>query len=347
MSSSTQSMDASLVQPRRLGRTDLMMPTLGLGGGTLGNLYRPLADEDAIAIVHAALDLGVRYFDTAPFYGFGLSERRIGSALAARNATPILSTKVGRVLEPSEDTSVPRHGFYSREPYEPRFDYSYDAVLRSHESSLGRLQVDRVDVLLCHDIGTYAHGERSEAYVKQFLDGGYRAMRQLREEGAIRAIGLGVNECEICERLLAECDFDCLLLAGRYTLLEQPALARLLPMCAQRGVSLIVGGPFNSGILAAAANAKDQHYDYQQAPTTIVERVQRIAHVCRTFSAPVGAAALQFPLAASQVACVIPGCSSVDEIRQVNEWMRHPIPKELWRALRDEGLIDAAAPISS
>lgn len=342
MTPAIQSIDAS---PRRLGRTDVMVPTFGLGGGTLGNLYRPLADEDATAIVHAALDLGVRYFDTAPFYGFGLSERRIGAALAARDTSPLLSTKVGRLLEPSDDTSVPRHGFYSTEPFEPRFDYSYDAVLRSHASSLERLRVERVDVLLCHDIGVYAHGERSESYVKQFLDGGYRAMRNLREEGTVGAIGLGVNECEICERLLAECDFDCLLLAGRYTLLEQPALARLLPMCAQRGVSLIVGGPFNSGILAAAAYAQEQHYDYQRAPTTIVERVQRIADVCRRFSTPVGAAALQFPLAHPQVACVIPGCSSVEEVRQAAAWMRHPIPEELWLALRSEGLVDPEAPL--
>jgi D-threo-aldose 1-dehydrogenase len=340
----TSAIDSSF---RRLGRTAVMMPTFGLGGGTLGNLYRPLADEDATAIVHAALDLGVRYFDTAPFYGFGLSERRIGAALAAREAKPILSTKVGRLLEPTDDTSVPRHGFYSREPYEPRFDYSYDAVLRSHESSLARLRVDRVDVLLCHDIGAHTHGERNEAFVRQFLEGGYRALRKLRDEGAIRAIGLGVNECEICERLLVECDLDCLLLAGRYTLLEQPALASLMPMCAERGVSVIVGGPFNSGILAAAANAKEQHYDYQRAPTTIVERVQRIADVCREFSTPVGAAALQFPLAAPQVACVIPGCSSVAEIRQADEWMRHPIPNALWLALRSEGLIDQRAPIPS
>ena len=331
---------------RPLGRTGVRLSAFGLGGSGLGNLYRSVADEDAIAIVHAAIDSGVGFLDTAPFYGFGLSERRIGTALNGLAQIPILSTKVGRILDPSPGARAPRHGFHSNEPYEPRFDYSHDAILRSHESSLTRLQVDRVDVLLCHDLGTYAHGADSAHYTRQFLDGGYRAMHRLREEGAVRAIGLGVNECEICEELLEVCDFDCLLLAGRYTLLEQPALARLLPMCAKRNVSVVVGGPFNSGILAAT-NTDNEHYDYRRAPRSVVERVQRIAEICRAFSTPVGAAALQFPLAHPQVAAVIAGCSSVAEIKSASAWMRHPIPSELWDALRSAGLLDPTAPAPS
>ncbi len=332
---------------RPIGRTSVMTTPFGLGGAGLGNLYRPLPDEQAIALVHTALDAGMHLLDTAPFYGFGLSERRIGAALAERTIRPILSTKVGRILKPSPGATVPRYSFHSSEPYEPHFDYSYDGIMRSHESSLERLRVDRVDVLLCHDLGPFAHGANSEAHVRLFLDGGYRAMLRLREEGVVRAIGLGVNECEICERLLEQCDFDCLLLAGRYTLLEQPALARLLPLCASKGVSLIVGGPFNSGILAASVDSQHEHYNYERAPTSIVERVQRIADICRAFSTPVGAAALQFPLAHPQVAAVIPGCSTVDEVNKASAWMRHPIPTELWDALRRAGLLEADAPTPS
>lgn len=332
---------------RPLGGTGVMLPVLGLGGAGLGNLYRPLADEDAASVVHAALDSGIDFIDTAPFYGFGLSERRIGDALAGRAAKPVLSTKVGRVLEPSSDATVPRHSFYSSEPFEPRFDYTYDGVMRSYESSLERLRVEQVEILLCHDLGTFAHGANGEPHVRTFLDGGYRAMRRLREEGRVRAIGLGVNECEICERLLQECDLDCLLLAGRYTLLEQPALERLLPMCAERGIAVIVGGPFNSGILAAGTGSHEGHYNYQQAPRSIVERVQRIADICRAFSTPIGAAALQFPLAHPQVVSVIPGCSTLDEVRRTTLWMHQRIPSELWDALRSAELLDVDAPIPS
>ncbi len=331
---------------RSLGRTGLAITPIGLGGGGLGNLYRDISDEQAIDIVRTGLDAGFGLIDTAPFYGFGLSERRIGAALRGR-ARPILSTKVGRILKPTRDVSVPRHSFYSREPFEPHYDYSYDGILRSHESSLGRLGVDRVDILLCHDLGTFAHGAESEHYLAQFLQGGYRAMVELREQKVVGAIGLGVNECEVCERLLPECDFDCLLLAGRYTLLEQPALERLIPQCEARDVSLIIGGPFNSGILASAEGHQHAHYNYQTAPRSVVERVQRIGEICRAFSTPVGAAALQFVLAHPRVASVIPGCSSVDEVRKTHAWMTHPIPTELWQALRAADLLASAAPTPS
>lgn len=330
---------------RPLGRTRVEVTALGLGGGGLGNLYRSLPDEQAIDTVRAALDAGYRLIDTSPFYGFGLSERRVGAALRGRTDRPILSTKVGRILKPTNDVSTPRHSFYSSEPFEPEFDYSYDGVMRSYESSLARLGVDRVDILLCHDLGEYTHGSNSEPHVRDFLHGGYRAMVELREQGAVSAIGLGVNECEICERLVPECDFDCLLLAGRYTLLEQAALARLMPLCEERHVSLMIGGPFNSGILSS--ETEHRPYNYQEPPRSIVERVGRIAEICRAFATPIGAAALQFVLAHPQVATVIPGCSSVEEVRKTQTWMAHRIPPELWDALRDAGLLAPHAPTPS
>jgi D-threo-aldose 1-dehydrogenase len=344
MNSAPRHFDALQSGRRPLGRTGLSVTPLGLGAAGLGNLYRSMSDDDAVDVVRCALGLGFDLIDTAPFYGFGLSERRVGLALHMGPHRPVVSTKVGRVLKPTNNVAPPRHGFYSSEPYEPVFDYSYDGILRSHESSLQRLGLDRVDILLCHDLGTFAHGANSEPYVRQFLEGGYKAMLRLREEGTVRAIGLGVNECEICERLLLECDFDCVLLAGRYTLLEQPALVRLMPLCGERGVSVIVGGPFNSGILAGGTESQHAHYNYQDAPGSVVGRVQRISEICRAFSTPVGAAALQFVLAHPQVAAVIPGCSSVEEVRRTSAWMAQRIPIELWDALRAAGLLSKDAP---
>lgn len=335
---------------RMLGRSSVPVSALGLGGGGLGNLYRALPHEEAIATVRRALDEGIDFFDTAPFYGFGLSERRIGEALCAHPRHAVtLSTKVGRTLFAIErdDVRVPRHSFYSSEPYEPRFDYSYDGVLRSCESSLRRLRTDYIDVLLCHDIGALTHGQEHEPRLQEFMQGGYRAMQRLRDEGTVRAIGIGVNECEVCSSLLPRCDFDCVLLAGRYTLLEQGALTELFPLCAERQVSIIVGGPFNSGILASRPSDADAHYNYEKAPVQIRERVQRIERICARFGVPMPAAALQFPLAHPQVASVIPGCSSADEVHHAAQWMTTSIPSELWKALRSEALLHIDAPVPS
>ena len=216
----------AMLASRELGSTGLSLCTLGFGGAAIGNLYRELRDEDASAAVRESFTAGVRYFDTAPFYGFGLSELRLGHALVGAQPPPVISTKVGRRLVPTgpQDASIGREGYFSARPFAPVFDYGYDSVMRSHAESLERLGVARVDILLCHDIGRLTHGESHAARVSEFLDGGYRAMRELRESGAVRAIGLGVNEWEVCVELLESCEFDCILLAGRYTLLEQPAL---------------------------------------------------------------------------------------------------------------------------
>jgi D-threo-aldose 1-dehydrogenase len=226
---------------RELGKTGLEVSVLGFGGAGIGNLYRELAEEDALAAVHESFACGVRYFDTAPFYGFGLSELRVGKALRGAQPAPVISTKIGRKLVPTgpQDASVGREGYFSPRPFAPVFDYGYEAVMRSHAGSLERLGVARVDILLCHDLGRLTHGDAHATRVSEFVTGGYRAMHELRATGAIRAIGLGVNEPEVCVELLGHCDLDCILLAGRYTLLEQPALAQLLPLCAERGVSII------------------------------------------------------------------------------------------------------------
>jgi D-threo-aldose 1-dehydrogenase len=260
----------------------------------------------------------------------------------------VISTKVGRKLVPAgpQDARVGREGYFSPRPFAPVFDYSHDAVMRSHAESLERLKVQRVDILLCHDIGRLTHGEAHAKCVAEFLEGGYRAMRELRDSGAVRAIGLGVNETEVCIELLGKCEIDCILLAGRYTLLEQPALEKLLPLCEQQRVSIICGGPFNSGILAAGSRAGARaHYDYAPPPPAVLERVRQLEAVCAEHGVPLQAAALQFPLAHPAVATVVAGCVNDAEAGNIAKMFAQPIPAAFWRALRERGLVDPRAPL--
>jgi len=323
---------------------------LAFGAASIGNLYRAVPDEQALAVVRRAWDAGARYFDTAPHYGFGLSEKRLGAALAELDpgGTAIISTKVGRRLDPRPDAdlSAVRQAFVTPEPYESVFDYSYDAVMRSHEDSLKRLRRDRIDILYAHDIGSFAHGADHPRLFAEFLEGGYRAMCELRASGAVSAIGLGVNEVAVCEEMLAAGDVDLLMLAGRYTLLEQDPLDRLLPLCAERGVRLVIAGPYNSGILAKGVRSGGiPNFNYEPAPAAIVERVGRIEAFCAAHGVPLAAAALQFPLAHPQVAAVVPGMGTVGQVDDALTLIRHPIPAAFWSDLRAAGLIRADAPV--
>jgi D-threo-aldose 1-dehydrogenase len=326
---------------RPAGETIARLPRLGFGGGSIGNLYAAISDGEARHTVEAALGAGVRYFDTAPHYGFGLSETRLGADLAGRDDV-MVSSKVGRLLVPTDATGE-RHGFVDAAPFEPVFDYGYDAVMRSWEQSRARLGRDRIDVLLAHDLGRRTHGDDHPARFREFFEGGYRAMRELRDGGAVGAIGLGVNEQAVCEEALEHGDFDVFLLAGRYTLLEQTALDGFLPLCVQRGVSIIVGGPFNSGVLVEGAGRRP-HYNYQPAPPEIIARVGRLEAVCAAHGVPLAAAALQFPLAHPVVASVIPGMGSPAQARQAVAWLETAIPSRLWDDLRSEGLLHPDAP---
>jgi D-threo-aldose 1-dehydrogenase len=325
------------------------MRGLGFGAGALGNLYREISDTDAVSALRTALDRGVKYFDTAPHYGFGLSEKRLGRLLGEIGATQeiVVSTKVGRVLAATTapDLRAARQGFISPEPFESVFDYSYDGVMRSFEESHRRLGRD-IDILYVHDLGARTHGERHSEQMRLFLDEGYRAMRNLSEQGVVRAIGLGVNEWQVCEEVLAAVDLDVVLLAGRYTLLEQEALDTLLPLCVRRGVAVVVGGPYNSGILACDGQTQQSvHYDYGRAPARILTRVESIRAVCTRHRLPLAAAALQFPMAHPAVVSVIPGMSSAAEVEAAVRWMSVPIPAECWRELREQGLLHADAPV--
>lgn len=323
---------------------------LGFGAASIGNLYRAIPDDRARATMRRAWQAGIRYFDTAPHYGFGLSEQRLGAALAELDPdeTAIVSTKVGRRLDPRPDADLAavRQAFVSPEPYESVFDYGYDAVMSSYEDSRRRLRRERIDILYAHDIGSFAHGADHPRRFAEFLDGGYRAMRALRDSGAVGAIGLGVNEIAVCEEMLAHGDLDLLMLAGRYTLLEQDPLDRLLPLCAERGVRLVIAGPFNSGILAKGVRDGGlvPNFNYAPAPPGIVAKVGAIEDVCARHRVPLAAAALQFPLAHPQVASVVPGMGSVEQVDDALALLRHPIPLAFWAELKQQGLIRADAP---
>ncbi|WP_343521159.1 aldo/keto reductase [Sphingomonas sp.] len=323
---------------------------LAFGAASIGNLYRAVPDAQAREVVARAWDAGIRYFDTAPHYGFGLSEKRLGAALAELDPaqTAIVSTKVGRRLDPRPDAdlTVARQAFVSPEPYESVFDYSYDAVMRSYESSLARLRRDRIDILYAHDVGGFAHGDAHPRRFREFLDGGYRAMRELRDSGAVGAIGLGVNETAVCIEMLGEGEIDLIMLAGRYTLLEQDPLDDLLPLCEQRGVRLVVAGPYNSGILAKGVRhgGAIPNFNYEPAPPAIVERVGAIEDSCARHGVPLAAAALQFPLAHPQVASVVPGMGSVRQVEDALALMAQPIPVALWAELKEAQLIRRDAP---
>ncbi|MDV3456956.1 aldo/keto reductase [Sphingomonas sp. HF-S4] len=328
-----------MIPTRRLGTTGLALPELGLGTAPLGNLYREVTDVDAATTISAALAGGMRYADTAPYYGFGLAEKRLGAGLPE---DMIVSTKVGRLLEPTTAVSGERHGFRSPEPFEPVYDYSYDGVLRSHEASLARLGLDRIDILLVHDIGRLTHGACHAERMTE-LAGGLRALERLRGGGAISAFGIGVNECAVALELLDRNPLDLILLAGRYTLLDQSALDALLPRCAALGTGVVIGGPYNSGILAG--QGPGDHYDYQAAPAPILQKARAIAAVCARQSVALGAAALQFTLAHPVVASVVPGLARPAEVAETLARYAAPIPAQLWAELKQEGLLRADAPV--
>jgi len=337
----------SLGQPlpvRRLGHSDVQVTTLGFGAAALGNLYRAVPDDAAAQTAQSAFDGGIAYIDTAPHYGQGLSERRVGQALrgqALRRDT-VVSTKVGRVLKPipAPPAGTERHGFVDGDPFEPHFDYSYDGVHQSFEASLTRLGRDHIDILLAHDLGQATHGTDAAVHMKAFLDGGFRAMVELKHSGRIRAIGLGVNEWQVCAEVLRHADLDVVLLAGRYTLLEQAPLDHFLPLCQARGVAVIVGGPYNSGVLTGGT-----HYNYAGVPADIARRVQALDAVCRAHDTPLAVAALQFPLAHPSVASVIPGMASPAEVAGNLARFATAVPQALWADLKSQNLLHEAAPV--
>jgi D-threo-aldose 1-dehydrogenase len=332
----------------RAGTGHIDVTVMGFGGAPLGNLYTAISEETAAATLDAAWDAGIRVFDTAPQYGFGLSEDRFGRILSRRPRDEfVLSTKVGRLLRDCGPEEVPRINFIDTPSRTFDYDYSYDGVMRSHAESLKRLSQERIDILLVHDVDAFTHGSReaSDRRVRELFDrGGYRAIEELRSSGVVRAIGAGVNEWEVCEKLLGLGDFDCFLLAGRYTLLEQEALDSFLPLCQERGVGIILGGPFNSGILATGP-IPEARYNYAPAPPDILARVSRIEAVCIAHGVKLIEAALQFVLGHPAVKTVIPGANSPEQVKANLLLLNSRIPPALWSDLKAEGLLRSDAPV--
>lgn len=322
--------DAAVAAQARVAR-------LGFGGAPIGNLYAEVAEDDALAAIDTAWQAGIRYFDTAPFYGYGLSERRLGRALAGRGPGLRLSTKVGRRIEDDAAADAGRDGF-AVAGRRAVFDYSADGVRRAFDGSLQRLGMDRVDTLLLHDIGRDTHGQAHAQVLRQALEEALPAMAALKAQGACAAIGLGVNEEAVCLEVMARFPLDCILLAGRYTVLEQAAAMRLLAQAQQRGIAVLAAGPYNSGLLADPRQP-GQTYNYQPAPDDMRDRAARAYAVCARFGLEPGTAALQFPLAHPAVTGVVAGMRTADEAACAVARMRAPLPAALWAALRDEGLV--------
>ena len=311
---------------------------LGFGGASIGNLYRAVPDEQASETLHAAWDAGIRYFDTAPHYGLGLSERRLGAFLRGKPRDEyILSTKVGRLLVPNADYDGGRdlaNGFDVSDDLVRRFDPSASGIRRSLEESLERLGLDRIDILYLHDPDAYD--------LEWGLREGLPALAALRDEGLVAQIGVGVNDSAVAARAVREGELDLVMIAGRYTLLEQPALVDLFPACAQRGVRIVDAAVFNSGLLATDDPGADAHYDYGRVPDETLARARRLADCCREFGVELPAAALQYPLRHPLVATVVVGTSRPEAVRENARRMAADIPESLWVELEARGLIPAS-----
>jgi D-threo-aldose 1-dehydrogenase len=319
-----------------LGETGLTVTRLGLGTVPIGGLYAAVSDEQAHAVVERAWEHGVRFFDTAPLYGYGLSEQRLGHVLRGKpRAEAVISTKVGRLLRADAAPDAAQASNWHDVPdLRPVFDFSREGVLRSVEESLQRLGLERVDALLIHD--------PDDAFADA-LEAAYPALDRLRAEGSIAAVGVGMNQWEMLEEFARRGRFDCFLLAGRYTLLDQSGLESFLPLCLREGVAVIAGGVYNSGILAGPDQSP--RYDYRPADGQRVGQVMRIREVCERHGVPLKAAAIRFPLGHPAVSCVVVGCRSPEEVDENVEMFGTPTPEELWDDLRSEGLLGADVPV--
>jgi D-threo-aldose 1-dehydrogenase len=331
---------------RKFGRAGFDITDMGFGAAPIGNFLKPIPEEEAGAMISRAWDAGMRYFDTAPYYGHGLSELRLGHYLRWKPRDEfVVSSKVGRVLKAARRRDIDFRPWVDGAPFKCRFDYSYDGTMRSFEDSLQRLGLEHIDILFIHDADVFTHGaEMQKVYFKQAMDGCYRALIELREQGLVKAIGVGVNNWEVMLDFMKAGDFDTLLVAGRYTLLEQDALNELLPLCERRGTAIVIGGGFNGGILATGA-VPGAKWNYAPAPQPVIEKVAKIEAVCRRHNVPLAAAALQFLLAHPAVASHVPGTRNLRQMNQNLELVSHPIPPAFWGELRSEGLLRQDAPV--
>lgn len=328
----------------KFGRVDLEVTAFGFGTAPIGNIFREIDEATSDGMIQEAWNTGVRYYDTAPMYGHGLAELRTGHSLRWKNRDDfVLSSKVGRILKPARKGDIDYAPWTNAGRNTMHFDYTYDGTMRSFEDSLQRLNLEHMDICFIHDIDVFTRGDDQPEVFKQAMDGCWRALSELRDQGVVKAIGVGVNEWEVCHAALEQRDFDCFLLAGRYTLLEQASLDTFLPLCEERGAAVVVGGGFNSGILATGA-IEGAKYNYAPAPAEIMERVKKIEAVCAEYSVPLPAAALQFVVAHPAIPSFIAGTRTVEQLQQNLAWFSHPIPSEFWADLKTKGLLREDAP---
>ena len=337
---------AAGIEQRALGRTGLMVSAIGFGTAPLGDLYVRLDERQAVDAAVAAAVGGISLFDTSPLYGHGLAEHRLGTALRRvdRNAI-ILSTKVGRWMSPARGT-LESGGYAGGLPFAATLDYSYDGAMRSIEQSLLRLGVSHVEIVLIHDVDRRNHGDAVDARIEEAVSGAWRALVKLRDEGVIRAAGLGVNEADVCVRFAERCDIDCVLLAGRYTLLDQSAADAFLPLSLNRGIGVMAGGVFNSGVLATGA-VPGAKFDYAAAPPEMLERTRKLGAICARHGVELPTAAIHFARLHPAVSSVVLGAVSPTEVeRNLASWHAPP-PPDLWQDLKRERLIPDDTPTSS
>ena len=328
----------------KFGRVDLEVSAFGFGTAPIGNIFREIDEATSDAMIQTAWDRGVRYYDTAPMYGHGLSEHRTGHSLRWKTRDDfVLSSKVGRLLRPAKRSEIEFAPWTNAGAFTMHFDYSYDGTMRAFEDSLQRMGLERMDICFIHDIDVFTRGDEQPEVFAQAMDGSWRALEKLRDEGVVKAIGVGVNEWEVCHAALQARDFDCFLLAGRYTLLEQEALNDFLPLCEERGAAVVVGGGFNSGILATGA-VEGAKYNYAPAPPEIMDKVKKIEAVCADHGVPLPAAALQFVVAHPAVPSFIAGTRTVEQLENNLDWFSHPIPPAFWADLKAKGLLREDAP---
>ena len=328
----------------RLTKKHLKIKNISFGTAALGNNMFP--NKQATEVINKAFEMGINYFDTAPLYGFGLGEHRLGSNLQLRDRVSYtLSTKVGRLLSPVKPEDIDRETLKGGLHFNPYYDYSYDGTMRGIEQSMHRLGITKIDILHIHDVDSFTHKEKNlvEKYFKEAINGTYKALEELRRTNFISAIGVGVNEHEMAERFLNEADIDCVMLAGRYTLLEQKSLTTFLPLCEKKKVDVILAAPFNSGILAGKDS--NLNWNYARASEEIINKVNDIKKVCSNYNVPLGAAAIQFPLAHSVIKTVVTGAISVKELVENINYLDLKIPNELWQELKKLNLIAEEVPV--
>ncbi|GAJ95282.1 aldo/keto reductase [Rhizobium rhizogenes] len=332
------------MKKRRIGRTELEVTEISFGAAALGGLYRACPRDQAMETLQAAWGSGIRYFDVAPWYGFGLGERYVGDFLRSQpEDSYVLSTKVGRLMRPVPTDKVPNYGYVDPLPFDADYDYSYDGIMRSVEFSYARLGLNRIDILYVHDIGGYTHGKAlNEHYLGQLLGSGIKALEELKSSGTIKAYGLGVNEVPVCLDVMHAADIDCILLAGRYTLLDRSAVAELLPLCEKKGTSLVVGGVFNSGILATGP-VPDAHFDYLPATPDVLVKVGAMEEIARRHGLPLAAPAIQFPLSQPSVASVLIGTAKASSLTRNMQLVDLKLPASLYAEF--EGLTLVAPPL--